>query len=365
MSAERSGRDRAAWDFIRYASVWEDADLLCEALAPAAKGGRLLSVASAGDNALALLTLDPAEVVAVDLNPAQLACVELRLAAFRRLDHPGVLAFLGVSPSSGRAGTYRGLRDDLSPEARGFWDAHPETVEAGVVHAGKFERYLRGFRRFVLPLVHSGRTIDALREPRTIDGQREFYARRWDTWRWRGMFRLFFSRAVMGRLGRDPALFDHVGGVSTGDRILARTRYALTELPVRPNPYCAYIMTGTYPPEALPRYLRPEHFDAIRARLDRVRLARGGVETADGPFHGFNLSDVFEYMDPAEHARVYGALVDRAAPGARLAYWNMMARRARPDAEAARVRRLESEARALHARDNAWFYSAFHLDEVA
>ena len=365
MAAERSGRDRAAWDFVRYASVWEDADLLCEALAPAAAGGRLLSVASAGDNALALLTTDPAEVVAVDLNPAQLACLEMRVAAFRRLEHADVLAFLGVAESGGRADTYRRLRADLSPGARAFWDSHPATVAGGVVHAGKFERYLRSFRRLVLPLVHSRRTIEALREPRSVEEQRAFYALRWDTWRWRGMFRLFFSRAVMGRLGRDPALFDHVGGVATGDRILARTRYALTELPVRSNPYCAYIMTGTYPPEALPRYLRPEHFDAIRARLDRVRPVLGGVETTDGPFHGFNLSDVFEYMDPAEHARVYAALVDRAAPGARLAYWNMMARRARPDAEAGRVRRLEAEARALHARDRAWFYSAFHLDEVA
>jgi S-adenosylmethionine-diacylglycerol 3-amino-3-carboxypropyl transferase len=365
VAAERSGRDRAAWDFIRYASVWEDADLLCAALAPVAAGGRLLSVASAGDNALALLTLDPAEVVAVDLNPAQLACVELRIAAFRRLEHPDLLAFLGVTESPARAATYGRLRGDLSPQARHFWDAHPDTVAGGIIHAGKFERYLRAFRRRILPLVHSRRTIESLRAPRTIAEQREFYAREWDTWRWRAMFRLFFSRAVMGRLGRDPALFDHVGGVSTGDRILARTRYALSELPVRPNPYCAYIMTGSYPPEALPRYLRPEHFDAIRTRLDHVRLVHGGVESADGPFDGFNLSDVFEYMDPAEHARVYGALVDRANPGGRLAYWNMMARRARPDAEADRVRRLETEARDLHARDNAWFYSAFHLDEVA
>src|SRR4029079_3337101 len=69
-SMSRSIADRAAFDLIRYASVWEDADVLCEALAPVARGGRLLSIASAGDNALALLTLDPAEVVAVDLSAA-------------------------------------------------------------------------------------------------------------------------------------------------------------------------------------------------------------------------------------------------------------------------------------------------------
>src|SRR5438093_13522356 len=91
-------QERAAFDFIRYASVWEDADVLCEALAPVAAGGRLLSIASAGDNALALLTLDPLEVVAVDLSAAQIACVELRVAAFRRLEHEPLLGFLGVVP---------------------------------------------------------------------------------------------------------------------------------------------------------------------------------------------------------------------------------------------------------------------------
>src|SRR5205085_2322120 len=81
-------RSSAPAPSVRYASVWEDADVLCEALAPVSQGGRLLSIASAGDNVLALLTLDPAEVVAIDTNPAQLACLELRRAAFRRLDDP-------------------------------------------------------------------------------------------------------------------------------------------------------------------------------------------------------------------------------------------------------------------------------------
>ncbi|HEX2092032.1 MAG TPA: DUF3419 family protein [Longimicrobiaceae bacterium] len=258
MAREASGRDRATWSFIRYASVWEDADVLCDALAPAAAGGRLLSVASAGDNALALLTLDPAEVVAVDLNPAQLACLELRMAAFRALEHGALLAFLGVTEDRGRASTYRGLRGDLAPPAREFWDAHPDAVERGIIHTGKFERYLRAFRRFLLPLVHSRRTIERLCLPRSPEERRAFYAREWDTWRWRAVFRVFFSRAVMGRLGRDPAFFDHVGGTPVGDRILERTRYALTELPTDTNPYLVYIMTGSYAPGALPRYLRPE-----------------------------------------------------------------------------------------------------------
>src|SRR4051812_17944360 len=126
---------------IRYAAVWEDADLLCAALAPVAAGGRLLSIASAGDNALALLTLDPAEVVAVDRSFPQLACLELRVAAFRRLGGAEVLRFLGVEPDAERAATYARLRADLSLAARAFWDGRPAALAGGIIHAGRFERY--------------------------------------------------------------------------------------------------------------------------------------------------------------------------------------------------------------------------------
>lgn len=362
--AGASIRERAAFDFIRYGSVWEDADVLCAALEAVARGGRILSIASAGDNALALLTLDPAEVVAADVSAAQIACLELRIAAFRSLDDSALLAFLGVTPSSLRLATYRELRPALSRRSAEFWDAHPGPVTSGVIHAGKFERYLRAFRRYVLPLMHSAGTVDELCRPHSIEEQRAFYRRRWDSRRWRGLFLLFFSRWVMGRLGRDPAFFDHVEG-PVGERILARTRHALTELPVNSNPFLIYIMTGNYRPGAMPRYLRPEHTGAIRSRLDRIRPVEGAVERVDhGRFDGFNLSDIFEYMSPAEHEHCYAALLDRANAGARLAYWNLLAPRSCPAAQSRRVRPLTDLASSLHAQDRAWFYQRFHLEEV-
>lgn len=356
-------RERARFDFIRYASVWEDADILCEALAPSAAGRRVLSIASAGDNALALLTLDPAEVVAVDLSAPQLAACELRLVAYRALERDALLAFLGVTPSADRFATYAQLRPDLGESARAFWDAHPDAVRGGIIHAGKFERYLRAFRRFVLPLVHSRRTIASLLAPRVAADRERFYRETWDTWRWRALFRLFFGRFAMGRLGRDPEFFAHVEG-SVGSRILERTRHALTTIPTDTNPYLTYIMTGSYAPGALPRYLRTEHWATIRSRLDRVRLVRAAAQDVEGPFGAFNLSDIFEYMSAEEHPRVFAALVARAVPGARLAYWNLLAPRAIPDALSTRVRPHAKYSARLHAQDRAWFYGAFHVNEV-
>ena len=354
----------ARFDFLRYAAVWEDADVLCDALAPAARGGRVLSIASAGDNALALLTCDPAEVVAVDLSAPQLAACELRVVAWRHLDRHGLLAFLGVTGHSDRLAVYRDLRPELSERARAYWDGHAHAVADGVIHAGKFERYLRGFRRFVLPLVHSRRTIERLLAERSREERERFYAEEWDTARWRLVFRLFFSRAAMGRLGRDPQFFAHVEG-SVGERILARTRHALTTLPIHRNPYATYIMTGSYAADALPLYLRADAWQPIRDRLDRVRLLQVPAQEAAGEFDAYNLSDIFEYMAPAVHEAVYTALVAKARPGARLAYWNMLAPRSRPESLAPRVRQRRDVADPLFERDNAWFYSAFHVDEVA
>ena len=360
---ERPIQERASFDAIRYGNVWEDADVLCEALAPVARGGRLLSIASAGDNALALLTLDPAEVVAVDLSAAQLACVAIRVAAFEALEDEELLPFLGVSASRDRSRQYARLRGALPEPARGFWDERPDDVAAGVIHAGRFEAYFRTFRTRVLPLIHPPRRVEALLRERSVEGRRAFYEDVWDNRRWRFLFRLFFSRFVMGRLGRDPAFFDHVDG-PVASRILARSRHALSTLPTHTNPHLAYIMTGNYRRGALPRYLRPEHRRDVRERLGRLRLVRASVEEAEGPFDGFNLSDVFEYMSPGDHERVYAALCAAARPGARLVYWSLLAGRAAPTGVANRVRPLTELARALHERDAAWFYESLHVDEV-
>jgi S-adenosylmethionine-diacylglycerol 3-amino-3-carboxypropyl transferase len=365
-SASASIEGRVALDLVRYANCWEDADVLCAALRSAA-GKRMLSIASAGDNALALLAAG-AEVVAVDLSGVQLACLELRACAFRRLDYEDVLAFLGVRAAANRVATYRKLAGDLSEASRGHWDRSLATVARGVIHGGKLEAYFAKFRRWILPLIHGRGTIERLMAPKSLEEQREFWRDTFNNRRWRLLFRLFFSRAAMGRLGRDPEFFRYVEG-SVAERFMARAEYALTGLPTHSNPYLNYIVYGNYR-EALPRYLRREHFEAIRDGLSRLRIVRGAIdavaaEHAGSGFDGFNLSDIFEYLDEAAAEHVYSRLLDAARPGARLAYWNTLVPRSCPPRLAPRVRRLAVLSEELLARDKAFFYGAFHVDETA
>jgi S-adenosylmethionine-diacylglycerol 3-amino-3-carboxypropyl transferase len=357
---------KADFSGVRYAQCWEDADILVEAL-DVQPGDVCLSIASAGDNALALLTCHPARVIALDLSPAQLACVELRVAAYRALEHAELLELIGSTPSRRRRELYQRCRPLLGTAARAFWDARTADVVAGVGGAGKFERYFGLFRRYVLPLVHRHSQVETLLRGGPLDVRRAFYRRQWDTFRWRLLFRVFFSRFVMGRMGRDPSFFAYVEG-NVATRILERAKHAVTELDPAANPYLQWIMTGRHT-TALPLALRREHFETIRANLERLEWRCQSVEDflASREAHSvdrFNLSDIFEYMSTENYHRLLGQLAAGTRPGGRLAYWNMLVPRSRPESLADRLRPLAELAGRLHYQDKAFFYSRFVVEEV-
>ena len=356
---------KAAFDHIRYAQVWEDADVLTQALGDVS-GKTLLSVGSAGDNALAMLTLDPEKIVVVDLSPAQIACLRLRIGAFRALSHEEFLELTGSRPSNRRASLLSRTLAETDPDTRDFWRSLSSEVNAyGIGEVGKFERYFRLFRTWLLPLVHSKGTINDIFLPRAFEDRRVFFEKRFNTFRWRLLVNIFFSRFVMGRLGRDKAFFDHVEG-SPAKHVARRVKHAAVETDPSKNPYLHWIMTGTHG-EALPMAWRAAHYEVIRDRLDRLDIRLGSVEaflSTGEKACGFNLSDIFEYMSSSVFEEVYGAILSAAAPGARLVYWNMMAPRRVPERFADKVETLRDIEERLKAEDMAFFYSDFVVEEV-
>jgi len=360
---------RADFAIVRYAQVWEDTDVLLAGL-DVQPGETCLSIASAGDNALALLTADPARVVALDLNPAQLYCLALRVAAYRTLEHAELLALMGSRPCPDRAIYYQRCRPLLDRAARAFWDGRVTEIERyGLGGVGKFERYFRLFRTWMLPLVHSQRTVQQLLTARTPIARHEFFAEKWNTWRWRLLLRTFFSRTVMGKVGRDPAFFTYIEG-DFSDHVAGRVRQGLCTLDPATNPYLHWILTGTHG-EALPFALRPENFERIRNNLDRLEWHLLSIEEyaarcrMDGTrIDKFNLSNIFEYMAPENYRILLEELLAVSSERARLLYWNMLAPRACPGSLCGRLKPLRSFADSLHAQDKAIFYSALQIEEV-
>ena len=357
--------NRAEFDIIRYAQCWEDADILLEAL-NIQEGDTCLSIASAGENSLSMLTQNPAKVIALDLSHAQLACLELRVAAFKELTHTELLELIGSKESSRRLELYRRCRPLLTNEVQAFWDSKDTDIEAGIGSAGKFENYFALFRKRVMPLIHSHKTVLNLFDEKSKDARNKFYESRWNNWRWQGLFRIFFSRFIMGRMGRDPEFFKYVEG-SVAKRILSRAKYALTELNPAENPYLQWILTGTHT-LALPHALREENYDAIRNNLDKLEYHPLSVETylEQNPItvHKYNLSDIFEYMSEENTASLLETLVNQSETAGRLAYWNMLVPRSRPESLKDKLEPLTNLSERLFQEDKAFFYSKFIVEEV-
>jgi len=365
IACEIAGRTK--FERIRYAQCWEDADVLLEGM-DVQPEDTLLSIASAGDNTLALVGSGARRVIAVDLNPAQIACLELRVAAYRRLDHGQFLCLMGQERCSDRDALYRACRADLSAASRSFWDANPGLVRKGIARAGKFERYLGMFRRIVLPLVQRPGTVRRLFEMDSEEKRRELYETTWNNRRWRFLCRMFFGRASLGRFGRDPS-FMRYADESVWDSLERRIPHALVTNSPRENPYLQWILKGRFE-SSLPFAWRRENFTKIRDNLDALEWRCASIEDVlaelpDASVDGFNLSDIFEYMSEASYERLLQELVRKGSRGCRLVYWNVVVDRRRPRFLANALRELRAVAARLHSRDNAFFYRSLIVEEVA
>ena len=367
MSISTEILQKASFDRIRYAQCWEDADVLLEAMG-VKPGDICLSIASAGDNTLALAGAGAKRVIAVDLSRAQIACLELRIAAYRVLNYQDFLCLVGHSECDRRGHLYRRCRARLSATARSFWDARPDLIDRGFAQVGKFERFLRCFRRYLLPVVEGNRNIETLFSLNSEKERRDFYNARWNNRRWRLLCRLFFGRASLGRFGRDPSFTDFADE-TVWSSLERRIPDALVTQTPADNPYLQWILKGRYE-TALPWSWREENFEKIRDNIDSIELRCESLENVlaelpAGTLNGCNLSDVFEYMSARSYRALLYEFIRVGAPGCRLVYWNVVVDRSRPDMFSPYLAPLKSLAASLHQKDKAFFYRNLVIEEVA
>lgn len=351
-------------DYLRYANCWEDADVLLKAFR-GIQNGRFLSIASAGDNSFSLLCLDPKDVVAVDVNKVQLALVELKKAAFKTLDYDEFLLFLGFKEGAGRLDLYERVRVELDTETDAYWSNNQEMIVAGVVHGGKFERYFKLFRTRVLPLVHPRRTVNRLFDVASQEEAELFYNNKWNNWRFRALFRVFFGKWMMGHLGRDPAFLKQVEQ-DVPAFLMERAKRCFTGKGVSSNYFLDYALRGSFG-VGLPHYARKENFEVIKSRLDRLTTVLGladEVAQNHGPFDGFNLSNIFEYLPEDDVINIVEKLQKSACHNVILVYWNLMVSRDLTKFNSSITRMYKEDLKKLLEMDKGFFYGALHVNEI-
>lgn len=353
---------------IRYSNCWEDTVVLLKAM-NVKKEGTYFSIASAGDNTLSILTQKPSLVLAVDISPAQLACLELRKAVFANLSYEQVLQFLGIYNGMDRISTYKKLRNLLSIESREFWNKNYNFIHKGIIHTGKAESYFRMFRKWILPFMFNNKQCKNLLKEKNKNERIDFYNNQLNLWRWKMFFKTFFSRTVMSHLdlGRNPDFYKSIN-IDIAHSVMCRTKYAITALPTHNNPYLEYIIKGNFK-NVLPFYLCRDNFEKIRNNLNKLDIFKGSLTKAlqsnnTLKFDGFNLSDIFEYMSNDQYITVLKLIINCSKKGARLVYWNNLAKKEPTPFLKKRLKSLNEIAHNLFLQNKAFFYSSLIIEEV-
>lgn len=314
-----------------------------------------MSIASAGDNSLMLLARKPKEMLCLDMNETQIWLTQLKEQAIKHLSHEEFLQLMGFLPCDYRLEIYIKIHEELSEEARTFFT--PERIENGIIHQGKFEKYFQLFAKKIVPWIHNKNRVNDLFEGHILEDEayEHFYHSEWNTWRWRLFFKVFFSRYVMGKFGREPEKLKEVKG-NVGKRIFAMAEKHLISHNRISNYMLEYTLKGEFD-KNFPPYAQEAIFPMIKKWLqtNSIKYFHGDLEQClnqHPDFNRFNLSNIFEYMHKEDFEDQAKLLYKKSASDSVFSYWNLMVPRA---FDSQHFQRQESD-----SRDFGFFYQEFH-----
>lgn len=348
-------------DYIRYANCWEDADLLLAAL-EIKESDKVFSIASAGDNCLACLSQNPEIVLAVDVNPIQLKLLELKKAVIQTLNHQDFLKFLGFEICENRWELFQKVKENLEEKTKLFWENKKAEIENGIIFQGKFENYFALFRKYILPLIHSKKTINRLFEPKNKENQEIFFNKTWNNFRWKLLFKIFFSKAIMGKYGRDKAFLNEVK-IPVSRFVFEKAKQHLSSEKCQQNYFLEFILKGKFESN-LPHYARKENYEKIKKNISKLKLFNGFAEEAlakFGSFDKFNLSNIFEYMSLELFQNITKELEKNATQNAIFAFWNLMVSR-KISKISETITADKTKTNQLNAKDKGFFYQQFLVE---
>ena len=350
---------------INYSQCWEDTNLLKCALT-ISNDDVVLSITSGGDNTLALLLENPKKIFSIDINSAQNHVAELKLQSSKILNHEEYLELLGVTDSRKRMSYYTQVSELLSDDARLWFEDNINIIEDGIIHSGKFERYLNGFRKYLLPLVHSKRTISQFVNQTNLQDQIAFYEKVWNTWRWRFFFSVATNSSLLQKLARQ-AVADRQK--SKNESYLKRLERLIYRNHLKTNSYINYALTGEYG-DSLPDYLSRENYaelqkyNANKCEFRNEDLLSFLKSTSDNSLTKYNLSDAFEFLVTDDALEVWREIVRTAKNGAEVVYWCNQIEHAVPrEIKRSVVSDIELENK-LKDQDRLYFYRSFHVYKI-
>jgi S-adenosylmethionine-diacylglycerol 3-amino-3-carboxypropyl transferase len=372
----------AAFSGLVYPQIWEDPVVDMEALR-LGPGDHVVAIASGSCNVLSYLTANPSRISAVDLNGAHIALGRLKVAALRLLpDQEAYFRFFGGGDSVANVQAYdRLVGPGLDPVSRAYWEARRYNGRRRIeVFAENFYRH--GLLGRFIGAGHwlarrYGHDLGAILEARSLPEQRALFETNLAPLFDKAFVRwLIRQPASLYGLGIPPAQYRALAGDGPGG-MAAVLRHRLERLAcgfeIKSNYFAWQAFGRRYEPApdaALPPYLQPGNFTAIRARADRVSYRQQSMtaflrDSPEGSVDAFVLLDAQDWMNDADLTALWTQITRTARPGARVIFRTAaderrLPGRVPPSLLDAWIYAAE-ESRALGERDRSSIYGAFHL----
>ena len=356
-------------EVLRYSQVWEDHHLLEEAFS-LGPSDHVLSICSAGANALALLAQAPASVTAVDLNPTQTALLHLKVAGITHLHYDEFIVLMGARTGRPRWQLYQQIRHALPDPVQHYWDRQRVDIEAGLLGAGKLERYFDGLRQSVVCPHVTPEALSDFLACESAEERAHQFERSFGSDAFRESFIEYTGQAKVAASGRDPTQFKFVEIEDSGSFFFKRFKEICLGTHVQTNFYLEYFLCAAYSNlHHGPPYLRHTQFLRLRSLLPRLEIVTEGIDSClnrypTGHFSHANLSDIFEYLSEAETQGLMEKLATHMRVGGRIAYWNHLVLRRRPESLSHLLEPLADLSKRLYGRDRGFSYRGFQVDQV-
>jgi S-adenosylmethionine-diacylglycerol 3-amino-3-carboxypropyl transferase len=352
---------------ILYAQCWEDPEMdrIAFKIKP---GDTIFSITSGGCNALAFLVDDPDKVICLDMNRFQNYLLSIKISAFKTLTYEETLEFFGVRPSKRRWEFYEKIKSQLPEEEQIYWRSKKADIDRGLIHCGKYERYMHLLKRIFRILIGK-KIIDDLFNSRDAEERRIIYETRWDNFRWRLFCRIFLSRSFAGILF-DKAFYKYLDtNFSFESYYRSAIKKVVTQLPVRENYFLAYILLGNYINDNLPVYLKRENYELISQRVDRIQIVTSGCmeylsSLPPSSISKFNFTNIFEWISLEEFMLLLLETIRTAKDGAILTYRNHLVTRNRPESIADQIIPDTQLSSRLHEMDRSFIYKAYVVEHI-
>ena len=324
-----------AFQGLVYAQIWEDPVADMAALEIPA-GGRIVTIASGGCNALSYLTADPGQIVAVDLNTAHIALGRLKIAALRHLPgQPEFARFFADAETDENLAAYREhIRPNLDETSRRYWEGRDI---AGRRRIGGFARgvYKRGLLGSFIGTAHLIARLYRV-DPceilaaRTMEEQRRIFEDRLSP-----IFDKRFVRwlcdqpASLYGLGIPPAQFNALAGEeSMADVLRRRLEKLACDFPLSENYFARQAFGRRYDVRdgnVLPPYLARENYAMIQALAERVDWHHRDMTSwlagePDASIDRYILLDAQDWMDDSQLNAVWAQITRTARSGARVLF---------------------------------------------